>query len=100
LFNIILETGQITTSWTSGIIRPIYKKKGDVTKGITPLSCVGKLFTAVLNSRLEEFVKNAQLGEEQAGFTQEKCDICSWQLSMRSRLLKHNSKRLPNSKYI
>ena len=57
LFNIILETGIIPTEWTVGIIKPLYKNKGDINdvnnyRGITLLSCIGKLFTSMLNTRL------------------------------------------------
>ena len=52
LFNIVFDTGVIPESWSDGIICPIYKNKGDVGnpdnyRGITILSCFGKLFTAV-----------------------------------------------------
>ena len=53
-FNLIFETGTLPESWLEGIIKPIYKKKGDPLqpenyRPITILSCFGKLFTAVLN---------------------------------------------------
>ena len=70
-FNLILETGIIPADWTVGIIIPIYKKKGSPTdpdnyRGITLLSCISKLFTALLNQRLSEFLEaNKLLGEEQ-----------------------------------
>ena len=74
LFNIVLENGIVPTEWTVGLIRPLYKKKGNPTdpnnyRGITLLSCFGKLFTAVLNERLTSyFEENHLIGEEQAGF--------------------------------
>lgn len=74
LFNIVLDTGAVPSCWTQGIIKPVYKKKGDRKlpenyRGITLLSCMGKLFTAVLNKRVEEFVKlHDCIGKEQAGF--------------------------------
>ena len=73
-FNIILNSGCIPEDWTLGIILPIYKNKGspkeaDNYRGITLLSCVGKLFTALLNKRLSNMVyANGIIGEEQAGF--------------------------------
>ena len=73
-FNIILETGLIPEPWLEGIIRPIYKQSGDSTRPenyrpITILSCFGKLFTAILNHRLTEFLNyNNILEENQAGF--------------------------------
>ena len=53
---------------------PIYKNKGDVNdtnnyRGITLLSCMGKLFTSVINYRLKQY-SDAQeiISETQAGF--------------------------------
>ena len=74
LFNIILETGIVPDIWCTGVILPIYKKKGDASnpdnyRGITILSCLGKLFTSVLNNRSNTFLENTGLlAEEQAGF--------------------------------
>ena len=73
-FNLILETGLIPEPWLEGIIRPIYKRSGDSTlpenyRPISILSCFGKLFTAILNHRLTEFLNyNNILEENQAGF--------------------------------
>ena len=56
------------------MIKPIYKNKGDTLnpenyRPITLLSCLGKLFTAVLNERLNVFLAdNNILLENQAGF--------------------------------
>ena len=74
LFNIVLDTGIIPTKWTLGLIIPIYKNKGSRDdpnnyRGITILSCLGKLFTSVINSRLTSYLDaTGLLGEEQAGF--------------------------------
>lgn len=74
LFNVIFNTGFIPEAWSQGIISPIYKNKGDRSspdnyRGITILSCFGKLFTAVLNNRLNKYLENMNiLCEEQAGF--------------------------------
>ena len=73
-FNLILETGAIPSNWCIGMIMPLYKKKGSQEdpnnyRGITLLSCLGKLFTACLNNRIEAFsTKYEKLGLEQAGF--------------------------------
>ena len=72
-FNIIFNTGIVPTEWCLGIILPIYKKKGlptdpDNYRGITLLSCVGKLFTACINHRLSLYIDDDILGKEQAGF--------------------------------
>lgn len=76
LFNSILDTGIIPTSWVEGIIIPLYtcKNKGnsmdpDNYRPITLLSCLGKLFTAVLNNRLNAYLEEyGLLNENQAGF--------------------------------
>ena len=74
LFNTVFDSGIIPSAWLEGIIRPIYKNKGDIKnvenfRPITILSCLGKLFTSMLNNRLTEFVdKNNELSENQAGF--------------------------------
>ena len=73
LFNSVFETCSIPEIWTTGIIKPPIKNKGSPTdpsnyRPITFLSCVGKLFTAVINTRLENYVtvkniiKNSQAG--------------------------------------
>ena len=61
-------------AWLEGIIRPIYKNNGDPKlpenyRPITILSCFGKLFTAILNNKLNTFLQYHDLLEEnQAGF--------------------------------
>ena len=74
LFNVILDTGIIPDSWSVGIIKPIYKNKGNPGspenyRPITILSCFGKLFTATLNERLNSFLEcNNLLKNNQPGF--------------------------------
>ncbi len=74
LFNVVLSTGILPDSWVLGQIMPIYKNKGDSTKPenyrpITILSCLGKLFTCILNNRFNCFLdSNSILSENQAGF--------------------------------
>ena len=76
LFNLVLATGKIPADWGVGSICPIYKGKGnkdnvDNYRGITLLSCFGKLFTSIINKRLYTFLdKNKLLGWEQGGFRQ------------------------------
>ena len=54
--------------------KPMYKRKGSCDdpnshRGITILSCLGNLFTSVINNRLVEyFDENTTIGPEQAGF--------------------------------
>ena len=73
-FNQILYSGQIPESWITGMIVPIYKNKGvksdfDNYRGITILSCLGKLFTSVINARLNTYANEVNLiSENQTGF--------------------------------
>ena len=74
LFNLILKSGIIPDAWCIGMIMPLYKRKGhrddpNNFRGITLLSCFGKLFTACLNTRIANFLfKYDKIGAEQAGF--------------------------------
>ena len=74
LFNLVFETGILPEAWLTGIIVPIYKNKGDKLepknyRPITLLSCLGKIFTSVLNSRLNTFIEESLLlHQNQAGF--------------------------------
>ena len=73
-FNLILISETMPSNWSIGVIIPIFKNKGTQTdpgnyRGITLLSCLGKLFTGLINQRLSKFLdSNGLLGEEQAGF--------------------------------
>ena len=73
-FNTVLHTGVIPTDWCIGLIMPLFKNKGspndpDNYRGITLLSCIGKLFTAAINHRLSTYLEsNGSFGDEQAGF--------------------------------
>ena len=74
LFNIVFDTGIIPEAWAIGKIIPIYKQKGEQNdpsnyRPITLLSCMGKLFTAVINNRLYTYSeKYNKINECQAGF--------------------------------
>lgn len=74
LFNIIFRSGNVPEIWLKGNILPFYKNKGDKKdpknyRPITILSCLGKLFTSILNSRLSKFVEEYLILEEnQFGF--------------------------------
>ena len=53
IFNIVLLSGHMPHEWVAGIIKPIYKNKGEINDpdnytGISLLSCFGKLFTSIL----------------------------------------------------
>ena len=74
LFNIVFESGIVPELWLVGNILPFYKNKGDKLdpqnyRPITILSCMGKLFTSILNVRLNDFLEEfLLLNENQFGF--------------------------------
>ena len=74
LFNLILDTGCFPSSWTTGIIKPVYKNKGNKPepqnfRPITLVSCFSKLFTSILINRLNTYVTESFiLKRNQAGF--------------------------------
>lgn len=74
LFNHVLHSGEIPSSWLVGKIVPLYKKKGDSTKaenyrGISLLSCFGKMFTSLVNTLLTECIDDNNIFlENQDGF--------------------------------
>ena len=73
LFNKLYEIGYFPESWTEGHIIPIFKKgdKNEASnyRGITLLSIIGKLFTRILNSRLNTWAEEYNIYvEAQAGF--------------------------------
>ena len=73
LFNGILQSSEVIPDWALGMIVPIYKDgpKLDAAnyRGITLISCLGKLFLSILNNRLIVFaVENKLLSPAQLGF--------------------------------
>ena len=74
LFNLVLRTGIVPTEWSIGLIVAIFKKKGSQHdpnnyRGITLLSCLGKLFTLCISVRLNLYAtRRGLIGEEQAAF--------------------------------
>ena len=73
LFNSILETGHFPKLWVEAEIVPIFKK-GDKEnpenyRGITLISCFGKVFTSIINRRLNSWAEaNNVYFENQFGF--------------------------------
>ena len=65
LFNFILTKGTYPDSWSTGLISPIFKSgnKSDPSnyRGICVTSCLGKLFSAVLNNRLLNYLQDHDL---------------------------------------
>ena len=74
LFNLTLDSGHFPSSWVTGIIKPIYKNKGNKSdpqnfRPITLVTCFSKLFTSISNNRLNSYVtENDILKRNQAGF--------------------------------
>ena len=73
LFNAILNSFEVITDWVIGFIVPIYKKglKSNPLnyRGITLISCFGKLFLSILNNRLMQFtIENNFLHKSQFSF--------------------------------
>ena len=76
-FNFVLSTSSFPSSWANGFIVHIYKSgpKDDPTnyRGITIGSALGKLFSKILNTRLEIFLfKRNIIRPEQIGFCKNK----------------------------
>jgi len=80
IFNTILTTGYFPDKWTEGVIIPIHKK-GDKSnpsnyRGITLVSCLSKLFTTIINKRVEDFCnKNNTVSDSQFGFRKGKSTV-------------------------
>ena len=73
LFNNIFNLNAKIEQWTFAMITPIFKNGSKMDpsnyRGISLLSCLGKLFTAILNQRLLKYVvENNILKAEQLGF--------------------------------
>ena len=79
IFKAILTSGYFPDKWTEGVIIPIHKK-GSINdannyRGITLVSCLSKLFTTILNKRIETFcnendiISDAQFGFRKGGST-------------------------------
>lgn len=74
LFNLVFDKAVIPESWLIGEILPIFKNKGDIKnpenyRPITLLSCLGKLFTSIINSRLNKYAEKYDIITDcQSGF--------------------------------
>ena len=72
LLNACISEGRIPKEWRTGLVVPIWKKKGDVQdpskyRGITLLSQGMKLLERILDKRMRVVIEG-QIGEEQQGF--------------------------------
>ena len=70
-FNLILSSGTYPSTWAEGVITPLHKKGSpkltDNYRGITIASCLGKLFSIILNTRLKLFIdKHALIDDRQS----------------------------------
>ena len=75
LCNDTLNSNIISPQWLTSLIFPIHKKGAkdnpDNYRGISLMSCMGKLFFSILNNRLTTFANEKNLlAESQLGFTQ------------------------------
>ena len=73
MFNKILDSGHFPLKWSEGVIVPVFKKNDPCIaqnyRGITLVSCLSKIFTSVINKRLNEWVENNNiLSDAQFGF--------------------------------
>ena len=101
LFNVIFDNALIPENWLVGEILPIYQNKGDIKnpenyRPITLLSCVGKLFTSIINSRLnnlaekQDLIRNSQTGFRKGFSTADNLFIINSLIEM----MKSKSKKL------
>ena len=73
LFNYVFDCGIFPSSWSDGLLVPLHKK-GDIStpgnyRGITLLSVLGKLFTRIINNRLDQWAEMYDIYiEAQYGF--------------------------------
>ncbi len=92
LFNFILENGCFPTDWKRGYIINIFKSNSPLDpsnyRGITLSSCLGKLFSSVINCRIVDFLeKNHVISKCQSGFRKDY--RTSDNLFILSQLMKH-----------
>ncbi len=72
LFNVLMKTSVYPSNWATGTIIPIFKKKGDPCnpgnyRPITLSSCMGKVFSSVLNQRLTTYIENNKILKQNQG---------------------------------
>lgn len=66
IFNHIFNTGKVPNTWLLGNIIPIFKNKGDMCdaknyRPITLVSCLSKVFTSIINDRLNKYAEHVEL---------------------------------------
>ena len=81
LFNLVFDTGIVPETWTLGMILPIFKNKGSPRdpsnyRPITLISCLGKVFTQILNNRIQKYVDEKEtISECQSGFRKKRSTV-------------------------
>ena len=80
IFNAVFDSGIFPESWSKGVIIPIHKKgdKNNVNnyRGITLVSCFSKIFTGILNNRINNWIQdNEILSDAQFGFRKERSTV-------------------------
>ena len=95
LFNMVLVSGHYPSAWSSSWLKPLHKG-GDRTdpnryRGISIMSCMGKLFCSILNHRLVSFIEKNKLGSKyQIGFAKD-CRTADHMLAMKTLIDKYSS---------
>ena len=80
MFNVLFDKGYFPDAWSTGLIIPIFKagNENEVNnyRGISLLSCVGKLFTSIINNRLNKWAESQSVFDQsQYGFRDKKSTI-------------------------
>ena len=95
LFQLIFDASLIPTIWRKAVICPILKdintdKRIPLNyRGVSLLSCIGKLYSAFLNKRLTKFLNdNDLLADEQNGFRAERS--CEDHVFVLNSIVKNN----------
>lgn len=77
MYNLILQNGVVPCDWVKDNKIPIYKNKGNRNeqshyRPIKLSSCLGKVFTSVISSKLTSYLEEKRiLIETQSGFYKE-----------------------------
>ena len=84
IFNYCFDKGTLPDSWCKAIIKPIPKGSGKDPyipqnyRGISLLSCVGKLYTSIICNRINKYLEILGINAEaQKGFRSKKSAVNS-----------------------
>ena len=100
LFNRVFTSGKYPESWTKAVIFPLHKKgnprRVDNYRGISLLNIISKLYSIIINNRLNHFCEeNDSIPEAQAGFRKGYSttdNIFSLQAMVQKYLTKHGGR--------